>query len=63
MTLPYDIARCRGRNDPDRYGQDLLAPCLDCLRRTSPGNPHGQWHQAPPEFVDGQCPSRIGETA
>lgn len=63
MTLPYDTARCRGRNDPERYGQHLLEPCIDCMRRTSPGNPSGQWYQDPPEFEGGKCPSRIGETS
>ena len=32
MTLPYDIARCHGRDWPE---------CVDCLRRLAPDNPNG----------------------
>ena len=42
MTLPYDYARCVGRDWPE---------CVDCLRRTAPANPNGwQTYTMPPEF-------------
>lgn len=59
MTLPFDIARCAGRLDPMVIEYTLLDPCVQCQRRTSPGNPHGQWYQGPPEFENGKCPTRI----
>ena len=31
-SLPYDIARCHGRDWPE---------CTDCLRRLAPDNPNG----------------------
>lgn len=41
VALPYDYARCVGRDWPE---------CADCLRRTSPDRPNGwQTYQVPPE--------------
>lgn len=55
-TLPYDIARCHGRDWPE---------CSDCLRRLAPDNPNGwQTYTMPgawkphPAWV---CESRIVE--
>ena len=57
MTLSYDIARCQGKPTP--FSHEGTHPvCVDCLRRTSPGNPVGQWHMAPPQFVGGACPDK-----
>lgn len=50
-ALSYDTARCQGAG---------AALCSDCLRRLAPGNPHGQWHMAPPESIErGECASHI----
>lgn len=35
-TLPYDYARCNGRQDDGKWREG----CEDCMRRTSPGRDH-----------------------
>lgn len=54
MTLPYDYARCHGRDWPE---------CADCLRRLAPDNPNGwQTYTVPPErrpHPAWKCESRI----
>ena len=60
MTLPYDVARCRGHTVKPKFSSQPKphTACADCLRRTSPGNPQGQWQMQPPVFQGG-CPFRI----
>lgn len=64
MSLPYDVARCHGANDDGAYLINkpgyLLADCIACLRRTSPGRPEWQSYVAP-HAGPGPCPNRIGE--
>ncbi len=50
MTLPYDIARCKGMNAP---------LCRRCLR-TEPGNPTRQLMIPPALTIDG-CINFIGK--
>lgn len=58
MTLPADIARCRGFGDGP---EDWLDECHDCQRRTAPwgGLPGGGRHMAPPPIVALWCESYI----
>lgn len=53
MTLPADIARCGGRNEPQ---------CDDCQRRNVEGLERVVWMSTPPDFamrVNGDCTWRI----
>ena len=52
MTLPYDIARCAGKQIDGHWREG----CEDCQRRTSPGNPYRQIHMMPPAI---ECARRI----
>lgn len=56
MTLPHDIARCRGvGNDAEGWREG----CEDCLRRTDPGNPDRQSYIKPPAIVVFECEYRM----
>lgn len=55
MTIPYDIARCAGKQIDGQWRKG----CEDCQRRTSPGNPYRQIHMAPPAIVGFECARRI----
>ena len=55
MTLPYDIARCAGKQIDGQWREG----CEDCQRRTSPGNPYRQINMTPPEIVVFECARRI----
>lgn len=53
MTLPHDIARCRGvGNDAEGWREG----CETCLRRTDPVKPH-PWmnHITPPAIIAFEC--------
>lgn len=55
-ALPFDIASCPG------VGSDTDGWCEGretCLRRTAPGNPHGQWYMEPPAAIAFFCPRLI----
>lgn len=52
MSLPYDIARCKGDNQK---------PCADCLRRTSPGRATWQVYTIPLVKND-ECENYISPT-
>ena len=44
MTIPNDIARCRGVGDElDGWREG----CEECLRRTSPPGPNSPWIEPP----------------
>lgn len=56
MSLSYDTARCNGvGSDEDGWREG----CEDCLRRTAPGNPHGQLLMEAPAIVVFVCESYI----
>lgn len=56
--LAFDCARCPGLTSSDGTP---IEGCADCLRRIAPGDPAGQWYQAPPaQYVGLVCPQRIG---
>ena len=67
-TLPYDMARCKGRITSLPIGEitSVLvtshvghAECVRCRRR-EPGRPDGpQVAITPPTFEQGKCPQRI----
>ena len=59
-TLPYDVARCSGHAVKPKFSSQLKprTTCADCLRRTSRGDPQGQWYMQAPSF-QGACPFRI----
>ena len=66
MSLPADVARCGGASIytdcVQMYYPSLHPECQTC-RRTEPV-PQGAGrsvHMAPPVFVDGKCPEKIGE--
>jgi len=50
--LPYDIARCSGSGSDEEGWRE---GCETCLRRTSKGNPFGQWHILPPPIIAFEC--------
>ncbi len=51
MTLPYDYARCAGKDHIN---------CKTCARRT-PGHPERQAYMAPTiDEITGECSWRIG---
>lgn len=61
--LAYDIARCHGHKET---AGGLWAGCVDCLRRTSPGNPERQVYTSPQvrfnlgsENANRRCDARI----
>lgn len=59
--LPFDVARCQGVEFIEDGEPFWREGCDDCLRRTEPGDPAGQWYQAPPaQYVGLVCPQRIG---
>ena len=56
MTLPFDVARCRGRGGEDEgWGEH----CETCLRRTSPGDDEYQLWMEPPTIIAFECPFLI----
>lgn len=57
MTLPHDIARCRGvGNDAEGWREG----CDDCLRRTSPMRNHPDiTHMTPPAIIVFECEYRL----
>ena len=63
--LSNDTARCPGvLTDPFMQGSQprgVIEQCKTCLRHTAPASSERVPHQMPPEFIDGQCPERIGE--
>lgn len=57
--LPFDVARCQGVEFIEDGEPFWREGCEDCLRRTEPGDPAGQWYQAPPAVIVFECPDRI----
>ena len=56
MTLPNDIARCRGVNIDGEWREG----CEDCLRRTSPMRNHPDIpHMTPPAIIAFECEYRL----
>jgi hypothetical protein len=56
MNLPADVARCPGVQSEGQWREG----CEDCLRRTAAPIDHPRVaHMAPPDFIVGECPSRI----
>ncbi len=55
MTLPFDIARCRGVNIDGEWREG----CEDCLRRTEPGSPERQSYIMPPKIIVFECEYRL----
>ena len=56
MTLPHDIARCRGvGNDAEGWREG----CEDCLRRTDAGSPDRQAYITPPAIIVFECEYRL----
>ena len=53
MSLPDDIARCRGvGDDADGWRED----CVNCLRRTTPPTGHDQCWMEPYPLLVFCCP-------
>ena len=50
MTLPHDIARCRGVQHDGQWREG----CERCLRRTEPGG-EVQWMIDPPAIIVFEC--------
>jgi hypothetical protein len=66
MTLPADVARCPGALLEYQWGLALADCCQSCQRRTTPPIDHPRVaHMAAPDFIAGECTSRIapGEAA
>jgi hypothetical protein len=60
MNLPADVARCPGALLEYPWGLRLAPCCHACQRRTAPPIDHPRVaHMAPPDFIVGECPSRI----
>lgn len=65
MMLPADVARCEGYVASDTRSRDN-AECAHCRRREEhtpdPDCPDRPFpHMEPPRFINGRCPSRIGQ--
>lgn len=56
MTLPADIARCRGVGDDTEGWRE---GCDDCLRRTEPGSPDRQAYIVAPAIIVFECEYRL----
>jgi len=59
-SQPGNYATCAGKptnNPPSPGAWEFYQPCHHCMRRLATGS---EPRPAPPEFVDGECPSRIG---
>lgn len=63
MTLPLDIARCRGARVGNEVDQALMFPCMECRRTETPTTESRFLLISPPLFKDGVCPKQIKEEA
>jgi hypothetical protein len=57
---PEKHTPCAGKptnNPPSPGAWEFYQPCHHCQRRLAQGS---EQRPAPPEFIDGECPSRIG---
>ena len=60
MSLPDDVARCRGAGSEEAGEWYWREGCEDCQRRTSPpANPERVLHISPPHIIVFECESLI----
>lgn len=61
-TLPADVARCPGRNEPALDGFGKPSPqCIGCQRRIT-GYPPGHSYFCQVPVFDNVCPQRLEAT-
>lgn len=60
MTLPLDVARCRGARVDNEADQALMPPCMECRRTEIPEGPFSRYFLiSPPLFKSGVCSKQI----
>ena len=64
MSLPLDVARCRGARVNNEEDQALYQTCMVCERRKLPKNTRARYLLiGPPLFKNGECEKQIKEEA
>lgn len=62
MSLPADVARCKGFGSEENGEWYWREGCQDCYRRTCPPIDHPQVaHMTPPPIIVFECEYRIEE--
>lgn len=58
MSLPFDVARCKGSGSEENGEWYWREGCEDCRRR-EPGHPERQVYMSPPAIIAFECEYRI----